>query len=205
MSKALSNFVHVFQDQRSPKTLILLHGTGGSELDLIPLVEQAQGKFNLLGLRGNVSEGGAARFFARKAVGVFDPASIAREAKKLAAFLRAWYEEHESSADKNILVGYSNGANMILATLFAYPDVVHAAVLLHSMLPGDPPAGLDLQGKRFLITYGLSDAMIPASEGERVAAALQAAQAEVTAFHHPGGHEVTYEEQTALLQFLGTI
>lgn len=205
MSKALSNFVHVFQDQSSPKTLILLHGTGGSELGLIPLVEQAQGKFNLLGLRGNVSEGGMARFFERKAVGVFDPTSIARETKKLAAFLRAWYQEHDSSADKNILVGYSNGANMILATLFAYPDVIQAAVLLHSMLPGDPPAGLDLNGKRFLVTYGLNDAMIPGNEGERVASALRAANASVIAFTHPGGHEVTYEEQTALLQFLGTI
>jgi phospholipase/carboxylesterase len=201
MSKALSNFVHVFQDQGSAKTLFLLHGTGGSELDLIPLVENVQGMFNLVGLRGNISEGGMARFFIRKASGVFDQASIASESKKLAAFLSAWHKEHETSAENAAFVGYSNGANMVLATLLRYPDMIHKAALLHPMMPFDPPP-VDLKGKRFLVTHGLNDTMMPPGEADRVITALQERGAQVSAFSHPGEHHLTYEEQTALLDFL---
>ncbi len=201
MSKALSHFVHVFQNQGSAKTLFLLHGTGGSELDLIPLVENVQGLFNLVGLRGNISEGGMARFFIRKASGVFDQANIASESKKLAAFLTAWYEEHNTSADNAVFVGYSNGANMILATMLRHPAVINKAALMHPMMPFDPPA-VDLAGKRFLVTHGLTDTMMPPGEADRVIAALQERGAQVSSFSHPGAHHLTYDEQTALLDFL---
>ena len=200
-----ASFEHVFLDQGQARTLFLLHGTGGSESDLIPLVEPFKDRFNIVGLRGNVSEGGLARFFARAAPGVFDPESIQRETEKLADFLAGWYAEHAMSAKQAAFVGYSNGANMVLATLLRHPEAVQAAALMHPMMPLEPPRELNLAGKRFLVTYGLRDAIVPEGEAERVAAALKAGGAEVEMFGHHGGHEVTQDEVDALHGFLNSL
>ncbi|UYN91747.1 MAG: alpha/beta hydrolase [Anaerolineales bacterium] len=197
----MSEFIHIHQDNNAARTLFLLHGTGGDEHDLIPLVEPVRERYNIVGLRGNVSEGGMPRFFARLAMGVFDMASIEAETDKLAAFLARWYAEHNTDAKSATFVGYSNGANMILATLFRHPGVITNAALLHSMLPFDPPQ-LNLMSKRFLVTYGERDPLIPAAEALNVAAVLRAGGADVDAFAHPGGHELTHTEQAALLEFL---
>ena len=194
-------FTHVFQDHNRSKTLFLLHGTGGDEHDLIPLVDPLTEQFNIVGLRGNVLENGMPRFFARKAMGIFDQDSIIAETDKLAGFLGAWYEAHATQAQDAAFVGYSNGANMILATLLRHPHVIHAAALLHPMLPFEPP-DVALSGKNFLVTNGLQDAMMPPGEAARVAAALEERRAQVESFAHPGGHELTNEEQAALLEFL---
>jgi phospholipase/carboxylesterase len=201
-SQLLSNFDHFFLDHGREKTLFLLHGTGGDEHDLIPLVEPAAAAYNFVGLRGNLLEGGMSRFFARSAPGVFDQDSIATESDKLADFLQAWYVEHDLSASQAALVGFSNGANMLLATLWRYPAVIQQAALLHSMQVFAPPA-VDLAGKRVLVTLGLADTMIPPGESEQVAAALTARGAEVQLFMHSGGHQITAGEQAALLEFLG--
>jgi phospholipase/carboxylesterase len=197
----VNEFVHISHDRSKSKTLFLLHGTGGNEHDLIPLVEPAAADFNIVGLRGNVLEGGMPRFFARKAMGVFDQDSISTETDKLAAFLSSWYTAESADASQAVFVGYSNGANMILATLFRHPNVIHSAALLHPMLPFDPPA-VDLTGKRFLVTHGLQDPMMPPGEADRVIATLQSNGASVESFAHPGGHELTYAEQEALHSFL---
>jgi phospholipase/carboxylesterase len=196
-------FAHVFLNNNSNKTLFLLHGTGGDEHDLIPLVEPVGKRFNIVGLRGNVSEGGALRFFARKAMGVFDMESLESEAAKLASFLSDWYAEHSWQPQDAVFVGYSNGANMILATLFRHPEAIHHAALLHSMLPFEPP-GVDLSGRQILVTYGQRDQLIPAGEGERVAAALTERGASVQLAAQPGGHELTAAEQRALVDFLNS-
>ncbi|MEX2143040.1 MAG: alpha/beta hydrolase [Anaerolineales bacterium] len=201
-TQALANFVHVFLDHAQEKTLFLLHGTGGDEGDLIPLVEPAQAAYNFVGLRGNVLEGGMPRFFARSAPGVFDQQSIATESDKLAAFVHAWYAEHKLTAEQATFVGFSNGANMLLATLWRHPEMIQSAAFLHPMQVFAPPA-VDLAGRRVLVTLGLADSMIPAGEGEQVAAALQARGAQVQVFSHPGGHQITAQEQAALLDFLG--
>lgn len=201
---ALSSFVHVLHDQGKTKTLFLLHGTGGDEHDLVPLVEPLRDQFNFVGLRGNISESGMPRFFARLAMGVFDQESIEAETAKLAAFLAAFYEDHALPASQAAFVGFSNGANMILAALFRHPQVIHHAALLHAMLPFEPPA-VDLAGKRVLVTHGLADTMMPPGEGERVAAALTARGAQVEIFSHPGGHQLTAEEQRALFDFLRSL
>jgi predicted esterase len=108
------------------------------------------------------------------------------------------------SARQAAFVGYSNGANMVLATLLRHPETVQAAALMHPMMPIEPPE-LDLAGKRFLVTYGLRDAIVPEGEAERVAAALKAGGAEVEMFAHPGGHEVTQDEVDALHGFLNSL
>lgn len=197
----MNEFIHIHQDHNAARTLFLLHGTGGDEHDLIPLVEPVSQSYNIVGLRGNVSESGMPRFFARLAMGVFDMDSIASETDKLASFLTDWYAEHNTAAKSATFVGYSNGANMILATLFRHPGVITNAALLHSMLPFDPPQ-LNLMSKRFLVTYGEHDPLMPSGEAQRVISVLQAGGADVDAFSHPGGHELTHTEQAALLEFL---
>jgi phospholipase/carboxylesterase len=202
--EALSSFAHIHHDHGQTRTLFLLHGTGGDEHNLVPLVEPIAETFNIVGLRGNVLESGMPRFFARKAMGVFDMESLATETDKLAGFLAAWYQTHALVAEQAAFVGYSNGANMILASLFRHPDLIHNAALLHAMLPFDPP-DLDLAGKRILLTRGLRDPMVPAAESEQVTAALEARGAAVEVFEHAGGHELTAEEREALLHFLRSI
>lgn len=197
----MSEFTHVHHDRGAARTLFLLHGTGGDEHDLIPLIEPAAGQFNIVGLRGNVLEGGMPRFFARLAMGVFDQESIATESDKLASFLACWYDEHNTSADSSVFVGYSNGANMILATLLRHPQAIQHAALLHPMLPFDP-LQVNLASKRVLVTYGQRDPLMPPGEAQRVIAALQAGGADVHSFAHPGGHELTQAERAALLEFL---
>lgn len=198
---ALRLFTHVFHDHGAARTLFLLHGTGGDEHNLIPLVEPVASDFNIVGLRGNVLEGGMPRFFARRGMGVFDQESIVAETDKLAEFLTAWYGDHNITGENAFFAGYSNGANMILATLLRHPATIKNAALLHPMLPFEAPA-VNLAGKRILVTFGLNDGMMPHGEGELVAATLLSLGADVQSFSHPGGHELTIEEQKALLDFL---
>lgn len=200
---ALSYFAHVHVDNGRSRTLFLLHGTGGDEHDLLPLVEPLATQYNFVGLRGNVLEGGMPRFFARKAMGVFDQESLSQEVEKLASFLTAWHQQHNLSPEQAAFAGYSNGANMILAGLLRHPSLVRTAALLHCMLPFDPPPA-DLSGGRYLVTHGLQDGMMPPGAAAAVIAALQAAGAEVQEFSHPGGHELTHTEREALLAFLSS-
>jgi phospholipase/carboxylesterase len=189
-------------DTGAAKTLFLLHGTGGSEHDLLPLVESLQGQYNLVGLRGNVLEQGLRRFFVRTALGVFDQVSIATETAKLAQFLQEWQENTQLRSEQLAFLGYSNGANMILATLLKYPELIRTAVLWHGMLPSTPPVDLELLGSRVLATYGEQDSMITADQSRQMVTVLQAAGAEVEVVAHAGGHELRREEVTATLQFL---
>ncbi|MCW5878680.1 MAG: alpha/beta hydrolase [Anaerolineales bacterium] len=198
---ALSYFTHVHVDNGRTRTLFLLHGTGGNERDLLPLVEPLAEQYNLVGLRGNVQEGGMPRFFARQAMGVFDQESIRVETEKLAAFLAAWNEKHGLNPEQAAFAGYSNGANMLLAALLRYPNLLRRAALLHCMLPFDPPQ-VDLSGGHYLVTHGLQDSMMPPGAAAAVIAALGAAGATVQEFSHPGGHELTHAEREALLNFL---
>lgn len=200
---ALNHFVHLRQDNGQPRTLFLLHGTGGNEADLLPLAAPLGSAYNLLGLRGNINENGMLRFFARSGPGVFDQESLGEELEKLAAFLSAWYKQYELEPDDAAFLGYSNGANMLLATLLRHPHLIRRAALLHPMMPFDEDP-VDLAGGRYLVTYGESDPMIPATESRRVVSELERRGAEVLVASHPGGHQLAQAELNALYAFLKT-
>jgi phospholipase/carboxylesterase len=197
----LTNFHHLFIDNHAPKTLFLLHGTGGDENDLIPLVSNLKEKCNFVGLRGNVSEQGMTRFFKRDEKGVFDQESIKIETKKLAEFLSEWYEKHQARVDDCAFVGYSNGATMILAMAFYFPELISKGVVLHGKLPFEPTK-TDLSSRSFLMTYGEEDWMISAEETLKAIEKIKECGAEVKVFAHPGGHEVRREEVYEMVQFL---
>lgn len=201
MSTTLQNFQHVFINNNANRTLFLLHGTGGNENDLLPLVKPLEAQYNFVGLKGNVSENGLARFFVRNEMGIFDQDSIARESKKMEEFIVEWCDQHSQTIQNTAFLGYSNGATMILALTFLFPKIVHQAVLLHGMLPLEP-GNIDLSGKLFLVTYGEKDQLIPVVKSKEVTPTLKKIGATVTVVTHSGGHELKREEVEAAHSFL---
>jgi len=185
------SFTHRFvpaRDQTRPP-LLLLHGTGGDENDLIPLGEAIAPGAALLSPRGQVLENGMPRFFRRLAEGVFDEADLTARAKDLADFVAQAREAYKLGAP--IAVGFSNGANIAAAMLMLRPEALAGAVLLRAMAPFSAPPAVDLTGKRMLMLSGAMDPIIPADNSARLADQLRQAGADVQHEALPGGHSLT--------------
>ena len=183
--------------QDSP-LLFLFHGTGGDEHQFIDLGRQLLAAARLVAPRGDVSEGGALRYFKRTGEGRYDMADLGRAIDKLAEFVAA----ERRSASQMIALGYSNGANIIAATQFAHPELFDTVVLLHPLIPFVPPAAQALVGKAVLITAGRNDPICPPAATEALAAYYTAQGSVVTLVWHAGGHELKNEEIQAVASFL---
>ena len=175
-------------------TLLLLHGTGGDEDDLIPLGRALLPGSGILSPRGKVLERGAARFFRRLAEGVFDLEDLARRTEELGDFIAAASATYSLDLDGIVAVGFSNGANIAASLLLRRPGLLRAAVLLSPMVPFEPETLPALAGTPVFIGAGQSDPIAPAAQAERLAALLQRAGADVTLHWEPGGHTVTPRE-----------
>lgn len=150
--------------------------------------------------RGDVSEYGAARFFKRTGEGVYDMADLAERTAKMAGFIRA---HKEKNPDRPIYgLGYSNGANILASVLFEAPDLFDRAVLMHPLIPFDPPAQPGLSDVAVLVTAGQRDPICPLPLTERLIAYFEAQGASVETFLHQGGHEVSQGEVDAIAAFL---
>lgn len=200
---SLNNFHYIYQDQNASEVLVLLHGTGGDEYDLLPLAKHINKTYNILSIRGNISENGMNRFFSRIEFGVFDEKSIAEEAKKLTEFIDSFISEHSIALNDLTFLGFSNGANMILALLLLYPNYIQNAVLLHPMLPLKP-GKLDLTDKQVAVAYGEQDTMISSDQSREVIQVLEEKGATVSVFSHSGGHEITMEELSFVSSYLNS-
>ena len=174
-----------FEPGTSP-TLLLLHGTGGDENDLIPLGQLIRPGAALLSPRGQVLENGQPRFFRRLAPGVFDEDDLIRRTHELADFVE------DQSARQNlgqvIAAGYSNGANIAAAMLLLRPDILSGAILFRAMLPLEPAHPPQLPATPVLILAGRNDEMMPADQPQRLAALLISAGADVTLDWLDAGH-----------------
>lgn len=179
--------------------LVLLHGTGGDEHQLVGLGRELVPDATLVAARGDVSENGAARFFRRTGEGIYDMADLERATRKMIGFVRAAAERIEPSAIYGL--GYSNGANILAAAIFAAPGLFDAAVLMHPLIPFAPRIDGDLSGRRILITAGRRDPICPPELTGRLDAWLRAARADVTLYWHPGGHELLADEIEAARSF----
>src|SRR3954470_1155266 len=166
--------------------ILLLHGTGGDENDLLPLGETIAPDAALLSPRGKVLEGGLPRFFRRLAEGIFDEEDVRRRANELAEFVLAAREAY--GLDAPIAVGFSNGANIAAAMLQLRPEILAGAVLLRAMVPLKEEPHADLDGKPVLILSGSTDPILPAWSSARLATALKAAGASVDHRTLPAGH-----------------
>jgi phospholipase/carboxylesterase len=189
-------FVHRFvpgKDESGP-ALLLLHGTGGNEEDLIPLGQELAPGAAILSPRGKVSEFGAPRFFRRLAEGVFDQEDLLFRTHELAEFVEAASEEYGFDPSKLVAVGYSNGANIAASTILLHPGLLRAAVLFRAMMPFEPDVTPDLSGMPVLIAAGRRDRMIPPDNAQRLAKILVEAGADVDLRWRDTGHPLTYEE-----------
>lgn len=178
-------------------TLLLLHGTGGDENDLLPLARMLHPNANYLSLRGNVPENGMNRFFRRLGEGVFDQADLLTRTGDLAAFVPAAGERYGFDPSRLYVVGYSNGANIGGSLLFRHANLVAGAVLLHPMVPFEPENLPDLAGKPVFIGAGRNDPIVLPENTSRLVSLLQSSGAQVTVHWHPGGHGLTRDEMEA--------
>ncbi len=196
------NFIHEFVPGSSARTLLLLHGTGGDEHDLLPLGRELDPAANLLSPRGQVLENGMPRFFRRIAEGVFDVEDLKRRTDELADFIGAAAGAYGFDPEKLVAVGYSNGANIAASMLLRRPKLLPTAVLLRAMVPFEPEALPDLSGVRVWIGGGEDDPIIPRQNTERLAQILSEAGAEVTARFFEAGHGLTNIELLLVKRWL---
>lgn len=180
-------FVPATEASRPP--LLLLHGTGGDENDLLGLGQAVSPGSALLSPRGRVLENGMPRFFRRLREGVFDEADIRLRANELADFVEEARETYGLAAP--IALGFSNGANIAAATLLVRPGALAGAVLLRPMSPFAAPPAANLAGAPVLMISGAADPIVPAADVERLAATLRASGANVDHRTLPTGHGLT--------------
>jgi glyoxalase family protein len=172
-------------------TLLLLHGTGGDEDNLISLGRALLPGAGLLSPRGKVLERGMPRFFRRLAGGVFDQEDLARRTDELADFVEAAATTYNLRRAGIVAVGFSNGANIAASVLLRRPGVLRGAVLLSPMVSFGPSAPPELAGTAVFIGAGRADTMVPQGQVVRLAEILREAGAEVTLHWEPGGHEIS--------------
>jgi predicted esterase len=198
MTTLINDFTHVAHlAQGVDTTLLLLHGTGGDEHDLLPLGQQLLPGAALLSPRGQVLERGMPRFFRRHAEGVLDLEDLAVRAQGLAQWVPAALAHHTLPTGQVIAVGFSNGANIAASMLLRNAGVLQGAVLLSPMLPFEPDAVLQLAGIRVFIGAGRLDPLVPAAQVDRLAELLRQGGADVTVHWTPGGHTITPDEFAA--------
>ena len=198
------SYHHRFEPGTNPAapTLLLLHGTGGDENDLIPLGQKLAPGSALLSPRGDVSEHGARRFFARLAEGVFDPAEVTRRTHALADFVAEAAKQYGFDASRLTAVGFSNGANIAATLLLLRPESLAGGALLRPMVVLEPKQLPDLAGKRVLISSGTADPIVPNDHPLQLAQMLRRAGADVTLRTHAAGHGLMPGDFTASRDFL---
>jgi len=188
-------FTHIFLKSRIPQdhVVLVLHGTGGDEYDLIPLTKQLFPDSNILSLRGTVHEQGMNRFFMRYPDGTFDQQSIKDQTQNLTTFLEKASIDYTFSIENITVLGYSNGANFALSHMFYYPGILRKAILLHPTIPFEPRA-LNLTNTKIIVTTGKHDEYTSTTQKTKLKAILENAHTILHWFEHNGGHELRQEE-----------
>ena len=199
------DFIHDFVPGSSSRTLLLLHGTGGNERDLIALGRELDPNAALLSPRGKVLENGMPRFFRRLAEGVFDLEDLKYRTNELADFIAAAGEHYGFATDQLVAVGYSNGANIAASMLLLRPEILGAAILFRAMVPLVPGKLPDLLSVRVWIGAGDQDPIVPASETKRLAELLRRAGADVTIRFAKAGHGLTNDDLEVARPWLGEL
>jgi phospholipase/carboxylesterase len=200
----LDAWPHLYREGRAEgPVLLLLHGTGGNEQEIATLGDALLPDATILAPRGRVMENGSLRWFRRFGEGSFDVPDVRRRAAELAAFLGGARERYTLLGRSVVAVGFSNGANIALATLLLHPDAVPSVVAFSGMYPlGEDDADTALDQARALLLNGADDPMAPASSVDRLEAQLRAQRADVTRIVRPGSHGITGEELVAAREWV---
>lgn len=201
---SVAAYIHRFEPpevEPSPGTLLLLHGTGGNENDLLPVGRAIAPGAALLSPRGPVLEHGMPRFFRRLAEGVFDHEDLVARTHQLADFVAAAAVEHGFDAKRVTAVGFSNGANIAASMMLLRPETLASAILLRPMVPFVPEKSPTLTGRRVLVAGGRTDPVVPAAQVEQLAAILREAGADVTLHWSPAGHTLHRADLTTAVEW----
>jgi predicted esterase len=189
--------VHRFtagEGRNAGTTLLLLHGTGGDESDMVPLGESLLPGAAILSPRGAVRERGMPRFFARLAEGVFDLEDLALRTQQLIRFVNGAFEKYELDPARLIAVGFSNGANIAASVLLTGPPVFSHAILFRAMVPFEPKQPAKLGGTPVLLSSGQWDPIATPEQARRLHTLLIAAGAVATINFFNAGHELTRDD-----------
>jgi phospholipase/carboxylesterase len=184
---------HVFQQGTSSRTILVLHGTGGDEHNIIGLAKALDANASILSPRGMHLEGAMNRFFERYPDGSFNERSIERAVQELASFVEAAIAEYGIDATNIFATGFSNGANTAAALMLRHPDLLIGAALFGSTVPFAQVDRVDLSGKRIWLANGDQDFYAPVDVSERWVKQLSEFGANATWLRHQGGHQVTQE------------
>lgn len=190
---------HIFnkgKDLNKP-TLLLLHGTGGNELDMLPLAGRIDEEASVLSVRGNVLENGMPRYFRRLAEGIFDEEDLIFRTTELNEFLDNAAQEYGFDRDNMIAIGYSNGANIAASLMFHYQHALKGAILHHPMVPRRGVELPDLTGKSVFIAAGTNDPICPPEESTELQTLLEKANVKVDIYWEDRGHQLTATEVEA--------
>jgi len=196
---------HIFQQgNKEAPVLLLLHGTGGTEEDLLGLAEIVSSNSAVLSVRGNVLENGMPRFFRRLAEGIFDEEDLIFRTKELNDFIDASAEKYQFDRNNVVALGYSNGANIAASLLFHYQGSLKGAILHHPMVPRRGVAIPDLSTTPVFIGAGKNDPICAPQETEELANLLQAAGSDVQVQWEQYGHQLTRNEVDAAADWFQT-
>jgi predicted esterase len=197
-------FVHIFVSAEKPNspTLLLLHGTGGDESDLLGLGRELCPGAALLGVRGKVLENGMPRFFRRFREGVFDVDDLMTRTNELAEFIDTAAEHYGFSKRHLVAVGYSNGANIAASLIFLHPHYLAAGVLFRAQVPFTPDLVRNFSELSVFLAGGMRDPIVPSDQTEQLAAILESGGADVSMFWHRGGHELGEDDIDAAMTWL---
>lgn len=192
---------YIYEQGDHQHALLLFHGTGGHEQDMLPIAEIIDPKAPVLSIRGNVLEQGMPRYFRRLSPGVYDVDNLFEEGEKITAELNELTAKYDIDINKSTFVGYSNGANMIVHLLLTGQIKPNKAVILHPLYPVDREDYGDLSGCNILITTGAQDMIAPANEAMKVKSRLEAIGANVKVHITDGAHGLLEEELEEVRQF----
>jgi phospholipase/carboxylesterase/glyoxalase family protein len=192
------------QGENAATTLLLLHGTGGTEHDLVPIGEAILPGAAVLSPRGKVLEQGMPRFFRRLAMGVFDVPDLIARSRELAEFVREASLAYGFDPTRVFAVGFSNGANIAASMMLLHPRTLRGGVLFRAMVPLQPTEQPVLAGTSVFLGAGRFDQMVPAANTEQLAEMLRAAGADVTLHWEPEGHALVPSEIEAARRWLSS-
>lgn len=199
MKADIENFTHQFipgQESNTPFTLLLLHGNGGTESDLLLLGRALAPHAPLLSPRGRIIENGKPRFYRLISPADFEVTDLRVRADELASFVRTAAGVYHFDADNLVGVGHSNGANMAVALMLLHPSLLRAGILFRPQpqVPLISNPRPNFENRPILLVAGRNDVEIPSVEIEHLAELLRRSGANVTIKWHSGGHDLTNEE-----------
>ena len=195
---------HVFQKGASSRTILVMHGTGGDEHNILPLAKALDPDASVLSPRGMHLEGGMNRYFERYPDGTFNEQSIEEAVSDLAEFVSSAVQEYGIDASNIFATGFSNGANTAAAIMVRHPELLVGAALFGSTIPFAEVERVNLAGKRIWLANGDQDSYAPVDVSARWVEQLADFGAEVTWLRHSGGHQISQDHLRQIAEGLAS-